>query len=159
MKTVIYNIGMLAGILPEGVMRLEGAQMNHVECIEDAYLVIEDGKIAGFGPQKEISPLTSSSRNDITSAGGRCGLQNRATPLAAGGGARDEVVGGVVLDTNITAVTRTEVGDYAVLDGQVGILDAFYVVHFFAFQHVLALGKDACQCTYIIYNSLHDVRF
>ena len=103
MKTVIYNIGRLAGILPEGVMRLEGAQMNHVECIEDAYLVIEDGKIAGFGPQKEISPLTSSSRNDITSAGGRCGLQNRATPLAAGGGARDEVVGGVVLETAPTS--------------------------------------------------------
>ena len=159
MKTVIYNIGRLAGVLPEGVMRLEGAQMNHVECIEDAYLVIEDGKIAGFGPQKEISPLTSSSRNDITSAGGRCGLQNRATPLAAGGGARDEVVGGVVLDTNITAVTRTKLGDDAVFIYQVGILDAFYVGHLFAFQHSLALRQDSSQCTYIIYNSLHAVLF
>ena len=28
---------------------------------------------------------------------GSSGIQNRATPLAAGGGARDEVVGGVVL--------------------------------------------------------------
>ena len=49
MKTVIYNIGTLAGILPAGVLRLEGEQMNHVECIEDAYLVIEDGGIAEFG--------------------------------------------------------------------------------------------------------------
>ena len=49
MKTVIYNIGTLAGILPEGVNRLEGAQMNHVECIENAYLVIEDGMITDFG--------------------------------------------------------------------------------------------------------------
>ena len=49
MKTVIYNIGTLAGILPEGTLKLEGAQMNHVECIENAYLVIEDGVISEFG--------------------------------------------------------------------------------------------------------------
>ena len=49
MKTVIYNIGTLAGILPTGVKKLEGAQMNSVECIEDAYLVIEDGIITEFG--------------------------------------------------------------------------------------------------------------
>ena len=49
MKTIIYNIGTLAGILPEGTLKLEGAQMNHVECIENAYLVIEDGIITAFG--------------------------------------------------------------------------------------------------------------
>ena len=49
MKTIIHNIGTLAGILPEGVLKLEGAQMNQVECIENAYLVIEDGVIADFG--------------------------------------------------------------------------------------------------------------
>ena len=31
MKTIIYNIGTLAGILPEGVLKREGAQMNQVE--------------------------------------------------------------------------------------------------------------------------------
>ena len=45
MKTVIYNIGTLAGILPEGVMKLEGKDMGSVECIDNAYLVIEDGII------------------------------------------------------------------------------------------------------------------
>ena len=49
MKTVIYNIGMLAGILPADVRKLEGEQMGHVECLHDAYLVIEDGVIVGFG--------------------------------------------------------------------------------------------------------------
>ena len=49
MKTIIYNIGTLAGILPADVRRLEGSQMNTVECIENAYLVIEDGVIAEFG--------------------------------------------------------------------------------------------------------------
>jgi hypothetical protein len=49
MKTVIYNIGTLAGILPADVRKLEGSQMNTVECIENAYLVIEDGIITEFG--------------------------------------------------------------------------------------------------------------
>ena len=49
MKTLIYNIGTLAGILPEGVLKLEGEQMNEVKCIENAYLVIEDGVITDFG--------------------------------------------------------------------------------------------------------------
>ena len=81
MKTIIHNIGTLAGILPADVRRLEGPQMNHVECIDDAYLVIEDGIITDFG-------TSESSRC--------CGVQNRATPLAAGGGARAYGVGGVV---------------------------------------------------------------
>ena len=79
MKTIIHNIGTLAGILPADVRRLEGPQMNHVECIDDAYLVIEDGIITDFGPD-----------------GGRWGCGNRATPLAAGGEARAYGVGGVV---------------------------------------------------------------
>ena len=82
MKTIIYNIGTLAGILPEGVLKLEGAEMNHVESIENAYLVIEDGIISEFGAISEG------------------GFQNRATPLAAGGGAHE--VGGVVLKTTLT---------------------------------------------------------
>ena len=49
MKTIIYNIGTLAGILPEGVLKLEGSQMDKVECLHDAYLVIEDGIIREFG--------------------------------------------------------------------------------------------------------------
>ena len=52
MKKIIFNIGTLAGILPEGVLKLEGAQMNEVKCIENAYLVIEDGIITDFGPEK-----------------------------------------------------------------------------------------------------------
>jgi len=79
MKTIIYNIGTLAGILPAGVKKLDGEQMNHVECLHDAYLVIEDGVISEFG-----------------SEGAAEALRNRATPLAAGGGAHDEGVGGVV---------------------------------------------------------------
>ena len=49
MKTIIYNIGTLAGILPADVRKLEGDQINSVECIENAYLIIEDGIITDFG--------------------------------------------------------------------------------------------------------------
>lgn len=74
MKTIIHNIGTLAGILPAGVRKLEGAQMGHVECLHDAYLVIEDGIITEFGPavisgeaeksQEQISSLVSLGRDD-----------------------------------------------------------------------------------------------
>ena len=93
MRTIIYNIGTLAGILPADVRKLEGSQMNAVECIENAYLVIEDGVITEFGPTvissdptvissdptvissevekstKQISPLTSFGRNDSETFG------------------------------------------------------------------------------------------
>ena len=45
MKTVIHNIGTLAGILPEGTLRLEGEAMNNVGCIDNAYLTIEVGRL------------------------------------------------------------------------------------------------------------------
>ena len=42
---------MLAGILPKGVLKLEGERMGHVECLRDAYLVIENGVISEFGSE------------------------------------------------------------------------------------------------------------
>ena len=82
MKTIIYNIGTLAGILPQGVLKLKGEQMNRVECLHDAYLIIEDGIITEFGSGWQDREF-----------------QNRATPLAAGGGAHE--VGGVVLKLSV----------------------------------------------------------
>ena len=49
MKILIHNIGMLCGILPASVRRLEGEGMSHVECIGDAWLEITDGIISGYG--------------------------------------------------------------------------------------------------------------
>ena len=53
MKTLIKNIGTLAGILPAGVLRLEGEQMNDVASITNAYLLIEDGLISAFGHMED----------------------------------------------------------------------------------------------------------
>ena len=52
-KTIIHNIGKLVGILPEGVRMLKGTEMNHVESIDNAYLVIEDDRITGFGADSD----------------------------------------------------------------------------------------------------------
>ena len=63
MKTIIFNIGTLAGILPKGILKLEGSRMNNVECIEDAYLVIEDGIITGFGEMSDSVILKGESQS------------------------------------------------------------------------------------------------
>ena len=71
MKTLIYNIGMLAGILPDDVRKLEGEQMGHVECLHDAYLVIEDGVIVGFGSGgTDVSGAADSETEYIDAKGG-----------------------------------------------------------------------------------------
>ena len=46
---LIKNIGLLAGIQPEGVQRLQGAAQSETGTQENAWLAIEDGRIAGFG--------------------------------------------------------------------------------------------------------------
>ena len=48
-KTLIKNIGTLAGILPAGKKRLCGEEMAHLETISNAWLTIEDGRIKDFG--------------------------------------------------------------------------------------------------------------
>lgn len=47
--SLIYNIGILAGIQPEGVLRVEGKEQGETGILENAWLRIEDGRIAGFG--------------------------------------------------------------------------------------------------------------
>ena len=68
MKTIIYNIGTLAGILPESALKLEGSQMNQVECIDNAYLVIENGIISDFG--KDTVPAETEGDQYIDAEGG-----------------------------------------------------------------------------------------
>ena len=50
---LIKNIGCLAGIVPEGVIRKCGDEMSQVETLENAWLLIKDGRIADFGTGKE----------------------------------------------------------------------------------------------------------
>lgn len=65
MKTLISNIGTLAGILPRGKDFLSGEEMSGLECISDAWLLIEDGIISDFG-----SGNTPMGADELIDAGG-----------------------------------------------------------------------------------------
>ena len=43
------NIGELAGIAPEGLLRKQGAEMADAGILHDAWLAVEDGRIVDFG--------------------------------------------------------------------------------------------------------------
>ena len=59
---LIYNIGLLAGIQPEGVLRVEGAEQGRTGTLQNAWLAIEDGRIVDFG--------TGSVKGDVDAKGG-----------------------------------------------------------------------------------------
>lgn len=65
MKILISNIGTLAGILPRGKDFLSGEEMSGLECISDAWLLIEDGIISDFG-----SGNTPMGADELIDAGG-----------------------------------------------------------------------------------------
>lgn len=64
MKTQIRNIGQIAGIVEAGVMRKEGVSMSETGTLEDAWLLIEDDKIACFGPMSDCPDLSQESGQD-----------------------------------------------------------------------------------------------
>lgn len=68
MRHLVKNIGTLAGILEDGSVRKEGTAMDAVGTIENAYLTIEDGKIAGYGPSEEMPD--ENAFDTVTDAGG-----------------------------------------------------------------------------------------
>lgn len=49
MKTCIKNIRELVGIVPQGVLRKQGAEMNETGTLADAWMLIDGDCIAGFG--------------------------------------------------------------------------------------------------------------
>lgn len=56
MRRLFRNIGTLAGIVPAGVLRKEGPAMDEVGTIDNAWLLVEEGKIAGFGNATSSAP-------------------------------------------------------------------------------------------------------
>ena len=57
---LIYNIGLLAGIQPEGVLRVEGEAQGKTGVLENAWLAIEDGRIIDYGPMSVLPGPDSS---------------------------------------------------------------------------------------------------
>lgn len=64
MKTLIRNIGQIAGIVEAGVMRKEGVSMSETDTLENAWLLIEDDKIACFGSMSDCPDFSQESGQD-----------------------------------------------------------------------------------------------
>ena len=54
MKTCIKHIREIVGIVPEGVLRKQGAEMNQTGILHDAWLLIDGDRIAAFGPMNQM---------------------------------------------------------------------------------------------------------
>lgn len=54
MKHLIKNIGTIAGILEDGSLRKEGAAMDCVETLSDAWLSADDGLISDYGKMESM---------------------------------------------------------------------------------------------------------
>ena len=57
--TLIYNIATLGGIDRKGRLRLQGSEMAHFETLDNAYLLIKDGRIADFGSRESLPQLAA----------------------------------------------------------------------------------------------------
>ncbi len=67
--TIITNIGELVGIVPEGVLRKLGTEMDEVGSLKDAYLTIEGERISGFGNMSDC-PASGPQDEVIDAEGG-----------------------------------------------------------------------------------------
>ena len=57
--TLIYNIATLGGIDRKGRLRLQGREMAQFEMLDNAYLLIKDGRIADFGSMESLPQLAA----------------------------------------------------------------------------------------------------
>ncbi|MBQ6286528.1 MAG: imidazolonepropionase [Bacteroidales bacterium] len=66
---LIVNIKELVGILPEGVVRKQGSEMDDVTSIGNAFLSFEDGKITDFGTMDDCP--AEETADEVIDASGR----------------------------------------------------------------------------------------
>jgi len=64
MATLISNIKQLVGVREESKL-LKGKELSVLPCIDNAYLIIEDGVIVEFGEMKNIKHQTSNFKQTI----------------------------------------------------------------------------------------------
>ena len=70
MRLLVTNIKTLAGIADEGVLRLQGAEMKSLRTLDDAWLLVEDGKISAFGRMQDMPSCGFSVDKEIDAQGG-----------------------------------------------------------------------------------------
>ena len=64
MRTLVHNIACIFGIERQGRLRLCGEEMGRMETLENAWLLVEDGRIAAFGSMTEDVPENVGRRVD-----------------------------------------------------------------------------------------------
>lgn len=69
MKVLIHHIGELVGIVPKGVLRKQGPEMDELTTLRDAWLAVRDGRIESFGPMSSL-PAPRESDETIDAEGG-----------------------------------------------------------------------------------------
>lgn len=57
---LITNIGKLAGLHPEGVIKLRGSEMENLPSMDNAWLLLEDGRIKSFGLMDQLAEVPQS---------------------------------------------------------------------------------------------------
>ena len=68
---LLKNIGELVGIVPQGVLRKQGPEMNETGILNDAWLrIAPDGTIAGFGSTGALCPGDDKDEEVIDAEGG-----------------------------------------------------------------------------------------
>ena len=70
MRLLVTNIKTLAGIADEGVLRLQGAEMKSLRTLDDAWLLVENGKISVFGRMQDMPSCGFSVDKEIDAQGG-----------------------------------------------------------------------------------------
>ncbi len=70
MRTIITNISLLAGVRRDGKLRLQGKEQSELSVIKNAYLIVEDGRIIGFGRECNISQDALDADTEVDAKGG-----------------------------------------------------------------------------------------
>ena len=68
---LIKNIKGLAGIQEESKGALRGAELSNLNCIENAFLAIEDGRISMFGKMEDLSGVLDWNNLEVIDADGK----------------------------------------------------------------------------------------
>ncbi len=70
MRLLVSNIKTIAGIVSDGVSRLQGAEMKRLETIDNAWILVENGKISAFGSMEDMPSGGFSVDKEIDARGG-----------------------------------------------------------------------------------------
>ena len=70
MRLLVSNIKTIAGIVSDGGSCLQGAEMKRLETIDNAWLLVENGKISAFGSMEDMPSGGFSVDKEIDARGG-----------------------------------------------------------------------------------------